>query len=362
MMEESPDEFFRWKNEDFWLSMVQTVAEFIGSDPQNVVFVQNTTTGINAVIRSLNFEKGDGIIINSWTYGNVKNICTYAADTRHVDLYYVDIPFPLKSVDQILTAYEEKLSKHRNIKLAIVDYISSMPPALMPVKEMIALCRKYDTLVLIDGAHTPGQLPLHLDQLGADFYAGNLHKWAFAPRGSAVLWIRPEFHHTIFPVVTSYYDKEVVYRNFFYQGTGDNSTYYSSAEALKFYQEIGGYDKISEYCSKLALDAANLLVKKWKTSLYPMPDDMLPPFMRLIRMPDCKEFPTFKTSTDVYRDFCRDNMSLMKTVWERFHIQSVFISIHGQSWCRISASVYNEIEDYEKLADAILTLLGEEKC
>lgn len=360
-MEEQPDEWFRWKSDDMWLTAVRNVSDFVGSDPANLVFVPNTTTGVNAVIRSLAFEKGDGILLYRWTYGAVKNACTYISDTRHVELFYADIPFPLKSVSQLLESYEEQLSKHPSIKLVILDYISSMPPTLLPVKELIALCRKYKKLVFIDGAHTPGQLRLNLETLGADFYAGNLHKWAFAPRGSAILWVSPKFHHNVSPVVTSRDNRDVLSKNFSYQGTRDESTYYCSTEALGFYQDIGGHEKISDYCKKLATEGAELLVRKWKTSQFPLPESMVAPFLRLVRLPDLKKYPAFVAPKDDFRNMIRDIEELTKDVWDRFQIQSVFVSVNDQPWCRISASVYNVIEDYEKLADAILTLLAEEQ-
>jgi selenocysteine lyase/cysteine desulfurase len=320
-----------------------------------LVFVSNTTTGTNAVLRSLQFNKGDALLVQPFTYFAVRNTCQYVAERQGLELVTVEFPIPLTSVKQLVDVYEQTLISHPNIRLAVLDYISSVPPILMPVKELIAICRRHGVMVFVDGAHTPGQVELDLDNLGADFYAGNLHKWAFAPRGCAVLWVHPDYHHRVFPVVTSFYDVTNMENNFRYQGTNDNSQYFTASAALQFYDRIGGCEKIANYSRDVVTKAADLLVAKWNTYHYPLPDEMRAPFMRMIRIPDLKNYPIPETKPGA-----TDIVDLMMVLWDRFGIQTVCVVIENEPWVRISSTVYNAIEDYERLADAILILKAEE--
>lgn len=356
--ESQPDLWFRERCSDMWRQNKLAVGEFLGSNPNNFVFVHNTTTGVNAVLRSLKFNKGDALLISTYTYEAVQNACRYVADKHDIELITLEVTSPFVGAglnrESLLTSYERMLTAHPNIRLVMLDYISSRPALLLPVKELISICRRHGAMAFVDGAHTPGQIELDLETLGADFFAGNLHKWAFVPRGCAVIWVHPDYQHHIFPVVTSLYELTDFDLNFSYQGTDDNSQYYTAQAALKFYQDIGGHTVISQYNTELATRAADLLVSKWGTKHYPLPDDMKAPFMRQIRLPDLKKYPNEATDEMV------DKKSLMKDVWHRFKVQALFFQQERQPWVRISAAVYNTIEDYKKLADAILTLKAEE--
>lgn len=356
--ESQPDLWFREKCSDMWRENKLAVSEFLGSSPDNLVFVHNTTTGVNDVLRSLKFNKGDALLINTYTYSAVADACRHTADRHDLELITLDLPSPFVGAglnhETVVAAFDRVLSAHPNIRFVILDYISSRPAMLMPVKELISVCRRHNVMIFVDGAHTPGQIQLDLENLGADFFAGNLHKWAFVPRGCAVLWVHPDHQRYIFPTVTSRYSDTDFEYNFSYQGTDDNSQYYTAKAAVQFCQDVGGHNAIAQYNTELVTRAADLLVSKWGTKQYPLPDEMKAPFMRQIRLPDLQKYP------NEAKDGMFDKESLMRDVWHRFKIQALFFQQEGQPWIRMSTMVYNTIEDYKKLADAILTLKAEE--
>jgi selenocysteine lyase/cysteine desulfurase len=360
-MEEQPDTWFRDLSDGMWLENLAAVADFLGSKPENLFFIANATTGFNTVLKSLEFRIGDAILLNTWTYFSLKNSATSLAERLGLEVFCVDNSLHLNSIEELLDSYERMFIQHPNIKLVVLDDISSMPPMLMPLHQLVPLCRKYGKLIFVDGAHSPGQLSLNLEQRGVDFFTGNLYKWAYAPRACGVLWIDPKFHKQIFPVVISRLKNEY-WKLFSYQGTNDVTQWYSAKKAVEFYKEIGGYDKIYDYCSKLVAQGADLLVQKWNTKHFPLPDDMKAPFMRMVRIPDLRKYPaTCITPDDDIILAVIDIADLTRIVWERFHVQAVFMSIDNEPWVRISANVYNVIQDYELLADAILELKREEE-
>lgn len=361
-MESSPDVWFRLKSESMWKESIDAVAEFLGSKPSNLVFVKSTTVGVNAVLRSLKLGRGDSILISSWSYFAVKDTCHELERQQGIEILYVDIPYPLKSKEQLLELYETMLQKHSSICLVLLDVITSVPPVLLPIKQLIAVCRKYGKLVLVDGAHVPGHVEANLEDLGADFFTGNLYKWAFAPRDCAVLWIHEKFHGGIMPPVTGYsfYGEGEMWRNYLYQGHGDFTPFYTVGRAIDFYRGIGGREGILEYCSSLVTKAADLLVARLRTFHYPLPKDMQTPLMRQVALPKLRKYPPVIVPPGEVKRTIHNMMTLMEDVLNRFGIMCAFVSVDNQVWIRLCASVYNEMSDYEQLAVAIATLVEED--
>ena len=93
---------------------------------------------------------------------------------------------------------------------------------MWPIEKLAKMLKLYGVKrIIVDGAHGPGQVvDLNLEELGqagVDFYVGNLHKWAFAPRGCAVLWTMPELQDSTLPLVTGHCHKKTYQDRFFQQ-------------------------------------------------------------------------------------------------------------------------------------------------
>ena len=171
-MERCPDEWFFLKLKDRWFESSRQVAEAVGCDPANLVFTRNVTEAINCVIKSIDFNPNDAVLITNHTYGAIRNTVHYYTSIAGAETVTVDIPFPIDSEEQICEIYRKVLLDNPNIKLAVVDHITSCSGLLMPVEDLVKICKKHGILTLIDGAHAPGQIPLHIDNIGADFYGG----------------------------------------------------------------------------------------------------------------------------------------------------------------------------------------------
>ena len=154
---------------------------------------------------------------------------------------------------------------------------------MFPVKQIIQELHKLGVLVLIDGAHAPGQLELNFEELGADFYTGNLHKWCYAPKGCAFLWVSQQFRSTLEPLVTSHLYKQSLQNQFFMQGTMDHTPFLCAKTALEFYSDQGGRESLTEYVTPLLDWAQQMLCHHLNTSILPVPSSMVAPFMRVLR-------------------------------------------------------------------------------
>jgi selenocysteine lyase/cysteine desulfurase len=140
----------------------------------------------------------------STAYGMVIETLDWMVSTLGIEQVVVDVKFPVRNSEQLVTAVAETLAqyKHGEIKLAIFSHISSLPTMIEPVDALTTICKEKGALVLIDGAHTPGVLELNLEASQYDFYLGNCHKWLYAPKGTAFMWVAKSAQTDTFPEPT----------------------------------------------------------------------------------------------------------------------------------------------------------------
>ncbi|KAF8926473.1 hypothetical protein BGZ58_011153, partial [Dissophora ornata] len=175
----------RWMRRDLKPALANTcaqIAELMHCEGDEIVLVQNTTVGINTVLRSLQFQPGDRILQLSTGYISVDKTVHYICDT-HDDVKVVEVPITFPMTDkEILDKVEETVKAHQQLKdgsrirLAIVDWISSVPSIVHPVKQLVEMLQGYGILVFVDGAHAIGQVHVDLADLHPDFFITNAHK------------------------------------------------------------------------------------------------------------------------------------------------------------------------------------------
>ena len=222
LVESHPDRWFRVLLPQLYEKARLAVADYVGSSPDNFVFVTNATTAVNTVVKHLKLGPEDMILCTSHTYNACYKAVDSAVSRADADIITIDISIPIRSEQDIVEQIVETCRKNVGVRLAVIDHISSPSALVFPVAEITRRLQQLGVLVLVDGAHAPGQLDLQLDQLGADFYTGNLHKWCFAPKGSAFLWVSPAHRASLEPLVTSHLHGQSLQDQFYMQGTMDH--------------------------------------------------------------------------------------------------------------------------------------------
>jgi hercynylcysteine S-oxide lyase len=174
-----PDGFLRYELPELIDKSRSAVAQLINAGVDNVVLVPNASTGVNTVLRNLLYEKGDKIVYLGTTYSACEKAVIHIVDTckpqDSVEAVKVDIEYPISS-DEILKRFETAISQ-KGVRLALFDTVSSLPALRLPFEKMVALCKKYNVLSLVDGAHGVGCVGLDMRSLDADFFVSNLHKY-----------------------------------------------------------------------------------------------------------------------------------------------------------------------------------------
>ena len=312
------------------------VAAFVGAEPRDLVFVDNATSGANAVLRSLALERGDELVIGDHAYGAVALTAHYVARERGASVRVVELPWPPDPA-AVAPAFEAALTPRT--RLAIVDHVTSESALILPLAEVAARCRARGVPVLADGAHAPGALALDLPALGVDWYTANLHKWAWAPRSSGFLWARRERQNGLHPAVISWGLDQGFTHEFDWVGTRDPSPWLAAPAAIAYLRELGE-NEVRAYDHALAWEGARWLASRWQTE-FQTPETMIGTMATL-------PLPTRLGATREAADRVRD--ALLSE--ERIEVQ-----IHAwreRLWVRISGQIYNDFNDIERLAEAVL--------
>ena len=316
------------------------VASFFGARGEDLVFVENATTGLNAVLRSFPFSAGDEVLITDLGYGAIANAASYHAAAKGATVRTVALPPPSSGrramADAIVGAIGDRT------RLAVVDHVASESAIVLPIREIVARCHERGVLVAVDGAHAPGALDLDLPAIGADWYVGNLHKWAFAPRSSGFLWARPERQEGLHPAVISWGLGRGFTAEFDWVGTRDPSAYLAAPAAIEFLRELGP-ERVRAYNHGLAWNGARLLCERWDQPL--LLEEEMVGTMATVPLP--RRLGSTKEEAALLRDdlLDRDRIEIQVHAWQ------------SKLWVRSSTQIYNDLGDLERLAEAILRRL-----
>lgn len=312
------------------------VAQFVGARGEDLVFVDNATSGANAVLASLDLRAGDEILVTDHGYGAVVNAAAFHARRGGAVLRTVTVPYPRFDAARLLERIAAAIGPRT--RLAIVDHITSESALLLPLREIAAVCRARGVAVLADGAHAPGAVPLDLPSLGVDWYAANLHKWAWAPRSCGLLWAAPSRQAGLHPTVISWGLDQGFTREFDWVGTRDPTPFLAAPAAIEFMESLGTA-AVQCWNRELAWQAGCWLAGRWGTELGV--DRAAVASMVTVALPP--ELGSTPAAAAALRDslLCDDGIEV------QLHASC------GQLRLRISAQVYNELTDVERLDHAV---------
>ncbi len=334
------------------------VGRFVGADPDDVAFVPNATTGVNTVLRSLEFEPGDELLTTDHAYNACMNVLRLVAERHRARVVVAAVPFPLAGPDEVVDAVLRHVTPRT--RFVLLDHVTSPTGVVFPVERIVAELSRRGIDTLVDGAHGPGMVPLDLRALGAAYYTGNFHKWVCAPKGSAMLWVRRDRQAAIRPLVISHgansprTDRSRFRLEFDWGGTDDPTPYLCVPDALRFLGGLrpGGWPALMAENRAKAIAMRARLAARLGCGI-PCPDEMIGSLAALPLSDD----PTGDCVSAPYRT------ALQTALVERHRVQ-VPIVVWPEAprrFVRISAQVYNRVEEYDRLADALVAELSAER-
>jgi isopenicillin-N epimerase len=338
-MEAQPTRFMHAMLPEALRATADRLARFMGAGGKDIAFVENATAGCNAVLRSRRLQPGDEVLVLSHVYGAVRNTVRYVTELADARLIQAAVPFPNPDAEGVIAALEAAITPRT--RLAVLDHITSPSALVLPVDRMVAACHGRGVPVLVDGAHAPGQVDLNLPAIGADWYVGNCHKWLCAPKGTAFLWAAPDRQQGLHPVTISHGYEKGFHEEFDWTGTRDFSAFLAVPAAIDFHARLGG-PALRQRNVALAAEATSLLARRLNTEIGAT--GPLAGAMGVVRLPVAGEVTAERAEA------LRARLLEAKTD-APLHV------IAGSLWLRLSAHAYNELPDYEHLAEITARVL-----
>ncbi len=219
----------------------ERVAREWGCDPEEIAFTRNASESLQTLQFGIDLEAGDEVLTTNQDYPRM--ITTFQQRERRegIVLKQFSIPVPAEDPAEIVRLFEEQITPRT--RLILMCHMINLTGQILPVHDVVAMARRHDIPVLVDGAHALAHFDFKISDLECDNYSVSLHKWLFAPHGMGLLYVRKDRIADIWPLMAASEGMDDDIRKFEEIGTHPAAPYLAIAEALTFHQGIGGKRK-----------------------------------------------------------------------------------------------------------------------
>jgi isopenicillin-N epimerase len=311
------------------------LGEYVGADPDDLVFVPNATAGVNIAAWPSGLERGDEVLTTNLEYGALDLTWEHVCEDFGARYVRMPVQLPVGSAADIVDAVWEGVGPRTRV--LFISHHTSATAMTLPVAELCRRAREHGIRTVIDGAHVPGHIPLDVRALDPDYYSGNCHKWLCAPKGAGFLYVRRELQQDTHPLLVSWGyegdDPSFVARHE-KQGTRDPSAYLTVPTAIEW-QRQHDWDAVRARCHELARRARNEL------GLEPLTPDGDGFFGQMV---------TLRLSDSATED-------LQERLYDEHRIEVPVFDREGGRYIRPSFQGYNDEDDLERLRRALADLL-----
>jgi isopenicillin-N epimerase len=391
-MEAEPVRFFNVDAAPMLHAARQRLAQFVGCDAAGLAFVPNATTGVATALECLPLAPGEEILAPIHEYPACLNNARRIAARRGGSVRLCSWPFPVSDPEEVVQAVLEAVTPR--VRILLISHITSATGVILPVERLVRELEPRGVHVVIDGAHAPGQIDLDISAVGRpggwtgrsatgrggggrapSAYVANLHKWACAPKGAAMMWVREDLRERFRPLVLSNYaelpapnGRSRLHAEFDFTGTGDVTAWLAIPEAIDVMEHMApadrgeaGWTAIRAHNRRLQLAGRRIVCEALGVEP-PAPESMLGAMCTFIlprHPPELQE--RLRLRPTAYHDALQD------ALLARWGIQIPVMYLPGEGGqpgpraVRLSAQLYNAEEQYGYLADALRAELARER-
>jgi selenocysteine lyase/cysteine desulfurase len=229
--------YMRTKQTDDKLAVRKQLAGLLGCADAELVITRNTTESLDTVIAGFNWQPGDEAVMAAQDYGSMLDMFKLQARRHGLVNRIISVPPHPKSDDEIVKLYESVLTP--KTRLLMVCHMINITGQILPVRKIVDMAHRHGVQVMVDGAHTFGQLDFKIDDLGCDYYGSSLHKWLGAPLGAGILYVRRERIKPLWQLYgdATFPDDDI--RKLNHTGTHPAATDLAIVDAIAFHDAIG---------------------------------------------------------------------------------------------------------------------------
>ncbi|MBL7199322.1 MAG: aminotransferase class V-fold PLP-dependent enzyme [Anaerolineae bacterium] len=341
-LERQPVEFVQRRSRALLHEAREALGAFVGADAADLVYVTNVTMGLNIVARSLPLDPGDEVLTTDHEYGSLNRTWEFVCEKRGARYVHRGVALPITSAEEVVEAIWSGVTDRTRV--LFISHITSPTALIFPIEELVRRARGAGIITVIDGAHAPGQVPLDLEALGADFYSGNCHKWMMAPKGSGFLYARREMQHLLEPLVGGRLSRDpqvsLLVDEHQYQGTRDLAAFLSVPAAIQFMQEHD-WPAVQRTCHELVRHARGEISAL--TGVPPVVPDAPAWYAQMAILP----LPP-------------SDLSALKTrLYDEYGVEVPPSGWGGRHFIRLSVQGYNTRSDIDRLVEGLAALLPE---
>ncbi len=342
-LERQPVLFLGREYDALLLESRRALGTYLNAAAEDLVYIPNATHGVNILAHSLQLKPGDEILTSDHEYGACDYTWEFACARSGASYRHQPLPFPFRTPEEVMEQFWAGVTP--NTRVIYLSHITSPTAQILPIAPICARARQHGILTIIDAAHSPGQVPLDLQALGADFVTGNCHKWMLAPKGAAFLYARPQSQALVEPLVVSWgygNDPRLGSGSRFidilqWTGTKDPAAFLTVPDAIRFMQE-NDWENVRADCHRMLQQAIERICAF--TGLAPLSPPVFYRQMGIAPLP------------------AKTDLAVLKTrLYDEFNVEVPLIDWQGRPFVRISVQGYNTQADLDALFNGLQRLL-----
>jgi cysteine desulfurase/selenocysteine lyase len=243
------------------------LSRLINCEPEEIIFTQSTTEGINYVASGIEWKKSDIIISRGGLHEHYANYFPWLNLSKKYGIKLEETKIDKNGfldLDKI-----EKIAKNKNSRLITLSHVLYNNGAIMPVGEIGKIARKHSLLYSIDAAQSVGTIKVDVKKIGCNFLAFPGFKWLCGPPGIGIFYCKKESAPLLIPkyiggesaIITE--EKKLVYADSpqkFQTGFRNYVGIAGLTSSLKYIQHVG-----IETIRKMNMKIANNMIEQLRT-------------------------------------------------------------------------------------------------